>query len=171
MEQVAQHNVGKIEPESTPIMSRPDVARSLMRVALGIMKRMGRTYRPFITENPKKMPGYSFTFLHTQLPNRRGDLIGEARVRVTVPEDRTLQISVLVEWTRDAFGFWYQEEIKLKNSDDPTGAFMDQFVKAMNWVKTTADGSIRVISMNRMHRKIRKNEVKDRAARTGLTIG
>jgi hypothetical protein len=160
-----------VEPESTPIMSRQDVANALMRISHGIMKRMGRLYRPFVSPSARKVPGEYYSMLVSQLPNRRGDLVGEVRIKISVPESRNLDISVMVEWTRDAFGFWYQEEIRMENSDDPTKAFMDQFVKAMKWVKTTADGTVRVASMNRLHKKVRKNSVKDRAARAGLTIG
>ena len=161
----------KLEPESIPIMSRRDVADGLMRVSKGIMKRMGRLYRPFVTPNAMKVPGGYYSMLVSPLPNRRGDIVGETRVKVQVPDSRELPISVLVEWTRDAFGFWYQENIKLQNSDDPTKAFMDQFLKAMNWVKTTADGTVKLVSMNRLHRKIKKNRIKDSAARAGLAIG
>ena len=163
--------MSSVERRSTPIMSRQDVAQALMRIAGGIMKRMGRVYRPFVTPNARKIPGTYYTFLVSQLPDRRGNLVGEVRVRVMVPMDQRLPISVLVEWTRDFFGFWYQEEIRLENSEDPTKVFMNQFVKVMSWVKTTADGTVRLVSMNRLHRRVRKNPVKDKAARAGLSIG
>lgn len=159
------------EPQSTPAESRKDSAYSAMRVIRGMLKRMGRLRREFVTPVPKTMPSGYVMMLVTPLPNRKGEIIGELRVWVWAPTDPNLLIKVRFEWTREILGFWYRNDFNL-TSDDKVKELMDKIKDAMHWVKNTADGTIRLAHMNRMpFRKIKKNRTRDKAARIGMVMG
>lgn len=160
-----------IEQSATPIMSRKDAAVAIMRVIRGVMRQMGRLYRDEYTRTPRSYPGEYIMVLSTELPNRKRDLVGKTRVRVRVPEDQDLPIHIRLEWTRDAFGFWYQQEEFFDNLDDPTNIVLKWIVDAMRPVKYTADGTVNTASMNRGYRKRKKNKVMDKAAMAGLSLG
>ena len=164
--------VQQAEPQSVPATSRKDVARNAMRAVQGLMRQMGRLYREFVTPVPKAIPGGYVMMLVSPLPNKAMEMVGEVRVWIYVPEDRNLSIRVRVEWTRNAFGFWYRNEIVLPNVDDSMFELLRKMKEAMFFVKTTADGTVKVASMNRGgFYKFRKNPTKDRAARVGMILG
>jgi hypothetical protein len=105
------------------------------------------------------------------LLNRRRRDIGAIRVYVTVPTSKN-DIKFTIEWTRHAFGFWYQQIVVLAGAvEDPKNMDVSKLRTALNPVEWTADGTTRVKSMNRMFRKIKKSRVRDRASRAGLMVG
>ena len=160
------------EAEATPIPSRKDVAIKSMRIVRGMMDRMGRIYRERVTPRPKSSPTGHLMMMYSPLLNRRRDSIGEVRVYIYVPEDDSFPIKMNVDWTRNAFGFWYRNEIRVPNTADPTAAIMNAIRGAMRRVKITADGDVRVASVNLSGlRKIRRNKVHDRAVRSGMVMG
>jgi len=160
------------EAQSTPIFSRRDVAVRLINIVKGLMKRHGRTHRPYVSPVPKKVHDRFISMLVSPLLNRKREDIGEVRVWIQVPEYDILPIRLIVEWTRHAFGFWYRDESKIENIEDPTDSFLKALDKSIRSVKITADGTVRLASMNRGGvKKIKQNRVKDKAARSGLMMG
>lgn len=138
--------------------SRAEVAKRSMQA---LAKSAGRRlYRKKIY-SPRTIPGGTMVKMVSQLPDADGDLIGRYRVTMYVPDDMQFKISVLVEWTRDVFGFWYQDAFRIDNIDNPIPALLNRFRESMKWIRTTADGLVKVASMNRMFRKMRKNRIKD----------
>lgn len=152
--------------------SRKTVADKLMGVTSAFMRTSGRTRRPFVTPVPTTVPGGYVSMMTSPLLSSRGEEVGEVRVWIFVPENTTLPIRIRVEWTRDAFGFWYRNEIYIQNVDDPTVELLKKIREALFFVKITADGTVRVASMNRGgFQKIRKSQTRDRAARVGMMMG
>ena len=160
------------EAEATPIPSRKDVSVKYIRIVRGMMDRMGRLYRERISPSPKSSPTGHLMTMYSKLQNRRRELVGEIRVSVYVPEDEHVRIMIKVDWTRNAFGFWYRNEIRLPNSPDPSSDVVGAIKDAMRYVKHTADGDISVASMNRgTFRKIKRNKVHDKSFRSGMVMG
>ena len=165
-------DLNSLEPDATPVESRKDSAYAAMRVIRGTLKRMGRLRREFITPVPKTLPSGYVMMLVTPLPNRKGEIIGELRVWVYAPTDTKIPVRIRFEWTRNAFGFWYRNDFNLTSSGDQLDELMAGIKDSMRWVKTTADGTVRLASVNRMHfRKIKKNRTRDKAARIGMVMG
>ena len=153
-------------------MSRREIADKMMDAAKGYLRMTGRTKREFVTPVPTSYPGGYISMLVSPLLDGSGKSIGEIRLWIYVAEDRNIPIRVRVEWTRDAFGFWYRNEIVLQNVDDPMVELLKRLKEAMFFVKITADGTVRVASMNRGgFQKIRKSRTRDKAARVGMMMG
>ena len=146
-----------------------DVAIGLMRVVRGVLKPRLAT-GTFVSPVPKTLPGGYLMVLVSPLMNRRGEVVGEMRVNVYVPSDPVLDILIRVEWTRNAFGFWYRKDIRMSGESGHVSV-QPKIREIMRWIATTADGTVSVTSMNRMFRKIRKNPSRDRAARMGMVMG
>lgn len=158
--------------QGTTETSRKIVSDKLIGVAHSFLKMSGRTRNAFVTPVPSSLPGGYVSMLVSPLLKGNGDSVGEIRVWAYVPEDTNLQIRVRVEWTRNAFGFWYRNEFNLPNVDDPRVDLLKRLKEALFFVKITADGTVRVASMNRGgFQKIRKSQTRDRAARVGMMMG
>lgn len=159
------------EPESTSIMSKRDVADRLISVAGGFFKRQGRTGRQFLSPVPRKSGDRYVSVMVAPLNNRRRVEVGGVRVIVEVPEHSNLPIRAVFEWTRSSFGFWYRNSYKIENSDDPVSEFVLVLHNAIRPIKITADGTVSVKSMNRTFETVRKSNVRDRAAKSGMVMG
>lgn len=159
-----------MESETTPILIRKDIALRLMRVLRkGLNKRFVK--RAFISPVPKSFPGGYIMMMLSPLYNKKGDNVGEIRIHIYVPSDEKNAIVVRVEWTRKAFGFWYRYTIKLLNEDVLILELYSRIRDMERWFSTTADGTVRVSSMNRLFRKIKKNSVRDKVSRVGMVMG
>jgi len=135
-----------------------------------LLLRMGRIKRELVSPRATGTSEYA-TMLVGDLLNRRRRDIGAIRVYVTVPTGGN-DIKFTIEWTRHAFGFWYQQQVVLKGAvKDPRSADTSRLRAALDPIAWTADGTSRVKSMNRMFRKIKKSRVRDRASRAGLMVG
>jgi hypothetical protein len=141
-----------------------------MDIVHDLLSKMGRIKRELVSPKPTGQSEYSM-MLVGDLLNRRRRNIGAIRVYVTVPAKGN-DIKYTIEWTRHAFGFWYRKEMKLRNAvEDPAHAKIGLLRSALDPVQWTADGTVKLASMNKMFRKIKKSRVRDRAARSGLMVG
>jgi hypothetical protein len=152
--------------------ARKVVADRLMRAMYAFMRASGRTRRAFVMPVPTTVPGGYISIMTSPLLNGRGEEVGEVRIWIYVPDNAALSIRVRFEWTRKAFGFWYRNEVYIQNVDDPRIELLKVARDALFFVKITADGTVRVASMNRGgFQKIRKSKTRDRAARVGMMMG
>lgn len=154
-----------------PSGSRRDTSLHVMRSIHSLIDKMGRLRREFITPVPKELPGGYVMMMVSPLPNSSGEIIGELRVWIWAPTDHAIPVRVRFEWTREAFGFWYRNDFYL-SAEGKVDDLVKKVRDAMHWVKNTADGTVRIASMNRMHfKKINKNPNRDKAARIGMVMG
>ena len=133
-----------------------------------VLLQMGRVKHELISARPADVPGKFEMKLVSKLLNRKRDAVGMVRVYVTVPENGD-DIKFRVEWTRNAFGFWYWIEFELKDVvGDTEDANVQKIRQELKPITQTADGTVNVRSMNRMYKKIRKSRVRDKVAQAGL---
>lgn len=137
----------------------------------GVLVRMNRVKHELVSARPADVPGKFEMKLVSKLLNNKRVPVGLIRVYVTVPDNGD-DIKYRVEWTRNAFGFWYWKEFTFKNVvDDPDDVSLRTIRTELNPVIKTADGTVPVKSMNRMYKKIKKNKVRDKVAQAGLHRG
>lgn len=154
-------------PEVSPQIVATETGMAMVR---DLLLRMGRIKRELVSPKPTGTSEYSMMLVGSLL-NRRHRDIGTIRIYVTVPANGE-NIKFTIEWTRHAFGFWYRQEVILKDAvDDPEHANVQKLRTALDPIQWTADGTTRVKSMNRMFKKIKKSRVRDRASRAGLMVG
>lgn len=159
-----------MESETTPILTRKDIAIRLMRVLRkGLDKRF--TNKAFISPVPKSFPGGHVMIMLSPLYNKKGDNVGEIRIHIYVPEDKKNAIVIRIEWTKNLFGFWYRYNIRMFDEDVLITGLYSGIREMKKWFSTTADGTVNVSSMNRLFRKIRKNPVRDKVSRVGMVMG
>jgi hypothetical protein len=147
-------------------------AVGIANAANAFLKMTGRTRREFVTPVPRSVPGGYVSMIVSPLLNKKREEVGEIRVVIYVQEDDGLPVRVMVEWTRNAFGFWYRMRYVLDDKSDLRIGVSNKLRDAMYFVKVTADGTVRVASMNRSGiEKVRKSRTIDRAARVGMMMG
>ena len=92
--------------------------------------------------------------------------VGKIRISYTVPYNKSLPSRFRVDWTRNAFGFWYSYRRELDNNIENNLTLVLEYI--WSWIKHTIDGTIRLKSMNkRSVLKIKKDNVKDYTYRNG----
>jgi hypothetical protein len=156
--------------QSTPILLRKDIAIKLMAFFRSyIPNRFSRN--AFVSPVPRMFGGGYLMLFVSKLFNDKTDEVGWFRVYIYVPEDENLNILIRIEWRRNIFGFWYRNDLWIKSNIDPVGEFHSNIKNMMKWVYMTADGTVRISSMNRLFKKIKVNPVKDKAIRNGLVMG
>lgn len=87
---------------------------------------------------------------------RTGGEVGDVEVRVLVPQDEAGAATVLVRWTRNGYGFWYEKETRIgvvETAEEADLVGVDMVLTAVGW---TAHGSVPLRSMVRAFRKVRK---------------
>lgn len=148
--------------------SSQDIAvEVVMNFVRDYLVKNGRSKRVLMSRSPegeleKKM------FLAGNLLDRKRKNVGSVKVTATVRQDSD-DLRLRVEWTRHVFGFWYIKEYKLDGVvEDPGRIGIGKVGKLFDPVKWTADGTVKLQSMNRMFRKMRKSRIRDRAFREGL---
>lgn len=147
-------------------------SKFFMRLVRDRANKSGLSKRLFVTPIPVSIPGGNIMMMNSPLLNRKGDEVGEFRVWIYEPNDKHLNIQTRVEWTRRAFGFWYRDEFLNVNDISEEKLFKDRIKIAFKWVDVTANGTVRLRSMNRLHfKKIKKSKTVDRASRVGMVIG
>jgi len=159
--------------DSNTVLDSPQyiAAQTALDVVYDSMRKMGRMKHVKMSPYPSGQSEYS-TVLVADLLNKRRNIIGSVRFFIDVPADG-YDVKITVDWTRNAMGFWYRDDIKLIGAVDYP-EFVDyktisMFLKPVEW---TADGSVRVKSMNRGHyKKIRKNKTRDKVILSGLIHG
>lgn len=151
-------------------LGRKATADKAMKAVSSFFKMTGRVGGVFVTPVPVSVPGGHASIMTAPLLNSSGADVGEVRVLVYSPSDVALPVRVRVEWTRKAFGFWYRNEFFMQ-VEEQSQEIVRKLRGAMFFVKTTADGSVRVASMNRGFRKIKKSPTRDKAARVGMMMG
>ncbi len=161
-----------VEPEVVePTVDRPAVAVEVMGIVRGMLHLHGRIKRPRISKKPKEFATEWVMTMVSPLLARNRQPIGTIRVVVRVPK-LGKNVKVRIDWTRDAFGFWFREEFILRDAvQAPRMANLAPLTAALVLVRWTVDGSVRLKSMNRMLKKVKKNTAKDRMAEAGLVLG
>lgn len=135
-----------------------NVAIDIADFVLLYLKRKMLIYRPFVSARLFDIPGGSVYRATGDLIDKSGDVIGTIRIEVYVPFDSDLSIRVRIEWKRDAFGFWYREDIYLYEGESLDTGLMNKPVKMID---STANGSVRLKSMNLGLKKTKNNKIKD----------
>jgi len=97
-------------------------------------------------------------FTGRMLGGRHGGEIGAVRVLVMVPQDEGGAVIVQVRWTRDAYGFWFERELRLPpvvggEAEDVDLVGVDMVITAVRW---TAEGAVPLRSMKRTFHTVRK---------------
>ena len=159
-----------MESEATSILTRKDIVVRLMRV---LRRSLDKRFieRAFISPVPKSLPGGYIMMMLSPLYNKKGDNVGEIRIYIYVPSDEKNAIVIRVEWTRNAFSFWYRYDTKLLNEDALIPSLYSVVRDMKKWFSITADGTVNISSMNHLFRKIKKNPVRDKIGRVGMIIG
>jgi hypothetical protein len=154
-----------------PVENRQQKASIVMMdIVRDLLFKMGRIKREFVSRQPSGVSEHMMMMVSPLLDRRRNE-VGSIRVYVLVG-NISEDIRVRVEWTRKAFGFWYQKDVMLRGSvSEPNMANLSELKTVFNGVKQTADGSTILKSMNRMYKKIKKSQVRDKAAKLGLALG
>lgn len=146
-----------------------DAVRVVMDIVMGFLLRLGRTKRPYVTPSPQGETDYRMMLMGPLLDRKRD---GVGSIRVYVYTDLSNDVRVRIEWTRNAFGFWYRSDIVLKEAVyDPYGVDLSGINSVFSAIRQTADGSTTVRGMNRLFRKVKKNKTRDKASRLGLMVG
>ena len=154
----------------SPILTRRELAVKLMNVLReGFNKRF--TKRAFISPVPRSFPGGHVMVMLSPLYNKKGENVGEIRIYIYVSEDENIPILIRSEWTRNAFGFWYRYDNRLFDKDNVIVDLYSKIRGISKWFSVTADGTVKVSSMNRMFRKIKKTSARDKAVRVGMVMG
>jgi len=135
-----------------------DVAIEFADFVLSCLKKNMLIYRPFVSVRPFEIPGGYIYRSTGDLIDKSGDVVGTIRLEIFVPFDFNLSIRVRIEWKRDAFGFWYREDIYLYEGENLDTGLMNKPVKM---IESTANGSVRLKSMNLGLKKIKNNKIKD----------
>lgn len=145
-------------------------AMAIMDIVKGLLSMMGRVQRPFISRKPSGISEYR-TMLVSPLMDRKRSPVGEIRVYVLVGANGG-DATIRVEWTRNAFGFWYRKDVVLSGVvGEPYGADLSEVKNVFKFAGKTADGTVILKSMNRMFRKVKKNKARDNASKLGLMVG
>jgi hypothetical protein len=135
-----------------------NIAIDIADFILSYLKRKMLIYRPFVSVNQFDIPGGSKYRATGDLIDKSGDIVGTIRLEIFVPFDPDLSVRIWIDWKRDAFGFWYREEIFLFEEDRFDISLMN---KSVRMIESTANGSVRLKSMNLGLKKIKNNKIKD----------
>lgn len=160
-------DITQVEP-ALPEIDRGRSAELAMRIVYGMLTRDRRIRQARISPHPVETPtAYEMTLVSPLIDERRNK-IGTIRVFVLVPKHGE-NIQIRIEWTRNAFGFWFQEKVVLKKSvENPSMALLAPLRAAMILVRQTVTGSVKLKSMIRMIRKVKKHRGKDAILQYGL---
>lgn len=161
------NDVVTIEPIESPQVK---AVRAGMYMVRSMLDKSGRVKRTVVSINPTGVSEHTMVMV-SRLLNKKRDAIGAVRVFVTAPVNGE-DVKVTFEWTRNAFGFWYRKTIKLRDFvGDLEDLEMGKIRVVLDPLRWTADGSVRLNSMNRMFKKVKKNRVMDRALHSRLRTG
>lgn len=141
-----------------------------MDAVRGLLYKGSRIKRERVSRKPSGVSEYTM-IMASPLLNRKRQPVGSIRVYVTVGKASN-DIRVRIQWTRNAFGFWYVKDAVLVGAvDHPLPISTTNLMPIMAAVKHTADGTTILKSMNRTHKKKKKNKVRDKAIMSGLVMG
>jgi hypothetical protein len=135
-----------------------DVAIEVADFVLSFFKRKRLIYRPYVSTNVATIPGGFVYRSIGDLIDKSGDLIGTIRLEVYIPFDSELPIRIRIEWQRDAFGFWYREDVYIYAIEELDISILN---RSARMIETTADGSVRLSSANLGRKKVKNNKIKD----------
>lgn len=143
-----------------------DVALSsaeIMHAVKSVMGNARSTKNVNASASPRGIPGGEVYTVTADMIGKNTAVVGRVRCFVNMPSDPALNPKVRVDWTRNAFGFWYRMDFYVPPGSrelDVAGRLRE----IARWVNITAEGSVNLKSMNRMFRKVKKNRVLDKAA-------
>lgn len=162
-----------IEPTpSEPVVTPEDIAQGVMEKVQGYLNSGGFLRKEFVSPRPVRVLGEARSILVSPLMDRRHQVVGTVRVFVFAPVNENLKPLLRVEWTKDEFGFWFRKDLRLRSSRDGYGLEADRAIKSVApAIRNTTDRSVNLKSQLMMHKRIRKNPVRDRAVRSGLVLG
>ena len=151
-------------------MDEDSVVSVLDHVVSSIKKRK-LIYRPYVSVSVYEIPGGMVYRATGDMPNADGDIVGTVRIEVYAPLDEMIPTRIRIEWTRDAFGFWYREDLFIVNSIDEWMEDMKGMLfKPIKMIESTSRGTVKVSSMNLGLKKIRKNKNKDAIFDNGMRL-
>jgi hypothetical protein len=157
------------EPIEEPV--EPDkslAAISVMRLIIGMLSREGMVFHPHITLRPIDSPTEYTMRMVSVLHNKKRDQIGMVRVWVIVSKIRD-EIKVKIEWTRNAFGFWFTKLIIFKGEAKGTSSVkLADLRTVIGQIRQTTEGTVKLQSMIRTFKKVKKSTIKDRMVQVGL---
>jgi hypothetical protein len=135
-----------------------DAAIDIAYFVLSFFKKRRLIYRPYVSVKPFNTPGGFVYRSIGDLTDKSGDVIGTIRIEVYVPFDYELPIRIRMEWQRDAFGFWYREDVHIYTVEELDTGLLN---RAARMIESTSDGSVRLSSANLGRKKVKNNKIKD----------
>lgn len=148
-----------------------DAARGVMAYVRGMLEATHLIgIRVQGTPDPVERPREYRMRMIAEMLNRKRDRVGTVWVDVLVPRDG-VDPRVVFRWTRNAFGFWYVEQMEVPGAgEDAFNADYGLVRAAVRAAVQTATGAVRLQSMNRMHRTVRRSRQAERVAHRGLRL-
>lgn len=161
--------MSELENEVTyPEADRGEAAMSILGMTYQILDNRHVVMSPKITREPQETPIDYVAKLVAPMIDGRRNKIGEVRVFVYVPKEWD-DATVLIEWTRDAMGFWFQKEVVLKDgASDVEGISLTPLKNAVHHVNSTARGSVPLESMLRTMKTRKKDRTRDFISAVGI---
>ena len=151
------------------IAGKYSLAMSLMYEVRDIIEKKKLSQRMFVSRSP--VGNYEFrTVVYGDLLNKKKEKVGKIRIFIFVSLLHD-DLKVRIEWTRNAFGFWYREDyVVMGGTSDDADFDRGKFKMKMRPVEWTANGSVSLKSMNLYFKKIKKSKIRDRGVRSGLVL-
>ncbi len=147
------------------------MALDMMSATQEILRKDGLIKREYISPSPVLSVGEYQMLLVSDLFDRKRSDVGDVRAFVFVPVVGDGSAVLRVEWSRNAFGFWFRDELRIPVGNFDANRIQSFLTGAVKKIKNTTDRNVPLKSQLRVLKKIKRNATRDKALRSGLVLG